>query len=402
MRIASSALVAALLLASTAMADPLGSAFTYQGQLTDGGSPANASYDFEFALFTSATGGSAVDTVSVNGLSVSGGLVDAALDFTNLPFDGQALWVEVSVRAAGGGSYTTLSPRQSLSATPYALYALSGNPGPQGPAGPTGPQGPTGPLGPTGPQGPSGPQGPAGFVTLPFGAADSSGLALEIHESLTGGTAIYGIADSLGIGVYGFAGTGIGVEGFSGSNIGVYAESTTSHGLVAQGDATGIAGSAIEAQGATNGIAFFGAADTTDSVMVVTNANTGYNGQIFKGFGGGGTLEFQVESDGNVEAHGSFYGNGIDYADQLPAQKNLEPGDVVAIGDDGLMRRSTRANEPDVAGVYSTKPSMVGRQEEETRTTIPVALAGVIPVKVTHENGAIRTGDLLVSSSKPG
>jgi hypothetical protein len=66
------------------------------------------------------------------------------------------------------------------------------------------------------------------------------------------------------------------------------------------------------------------------------------------------------------------------------------------------MRRSTRANERDVAGVYSTKPSMVGRQEEETRTTIPVALAGVIPVKVTRENGAIRTGDLLVSSSKPG
>ena len=34
--------------------------------------------------------------------------------------------------------------------------------------------------------------------------------------------------------------------------------------------------------------------------------------------------------------------------------------------------------------------------------TIPIALAGVIPVKVTCENGAIHAGDLLVSSSLPG
>lgn len=79
----------------------LGSAFTNQGQLTDAGVPAHGNYDFQFALHTSATGGNAVDTVEVTALAVSGGLVDAPLDFTAVPYDGQALWLELRVRPAG-------------------------------------------------------------------------------------------------------------------------------------------------------------------------------------------------------------------------------------------------------------------------------------------------------------
>lgn len=74
---------APLLFAGIAMADPVGSAFTYQGQLTDAGSPANDAYDFEFALFTGASGGSAVDTISVDDLLISRGLINASLDFTD-------------------------------------------------------------------------------------------------------------------------------------------------------------------------------------------------------------------------------------------------------------------------------------------------------------------------------
>ena len=64
-------LFATLSFASVALADPLGSAFTYQGRLTDAGSSASGVYDFEFALFTSAIGGSAVDTVTIDDLGVS-------------------------------------------------------------------------------------------------------------------------------------------------------------------------------------------------------------------------------------------------------------------------------------------------------------------------------------------
>jgi hypothetical protein len=401
MRIASSALMVAMFFASTALADPLGSAFTYQGQLTDNGSPANAMYDFQFALFTSATGGTAVDTLNVDDLSVSNGLINASLDFTAVPFDGQGLWIEVNMRPAGSGSYTTLSPRQALSAAPFALYAMSGNPGPQGPIGPQGPTGPQGPDGPTGPQ------GPAGFVTLPYSGSDNTGLAMYVQE--TGSYAVWAVAAGIGvigdaaggIGVKGVSDSGVGIEGVSSSGIGIYGSSTSSHGIQAVSGATGVNASALDASGADNGIAITGHANTSDSIMVLTNVSA--NGQIIKGFSSGGaTLAFQVESNGNVEAHGSFIPNGVDYADQLPAQGDLEPGDVVAMGEDGLLHRATSANESDVAGVYSTKPGVVGRQEEEQRATIPVALAGVIPVKVTSENGAIRVGDLLVSSSKPG
>jgi hypothetical protein len=33
---------------------------------------------------------------------------------------------------------------------------------------------------------------------------------------------------------------------------------------------------------------------------------------------------------------------------------------------------------------------------------IPVAITGIVPCKVSSENGAIRRGDLLATSSKPG
>ena len=88
-----------LLLATVVRADPLGTGFTYQGQLSDGGAPANGSYDFEFSLYTSETGGTAVDTIDLPGVAVNGGLVNANLDFTAVPFDGTAL--TTAVRVAG-------------------------------------------------------------------------------------------------------------------------------------------------------------------------------------------------------------------------------------------------------------------------------------------------------------
>ena len=135
--------------------------------------------------------------------------------------------------------------------------------------------------------------------------------------------------------------------------------------------------------------------------MVLTNGSAG--GKLIKGYSNsGGTLAFQVESNGNVEAHGSFIPNGVDYADRLPARAGLEPGDVVANGADGVLERASHAGAGDVAGVYSTQPGVIGRREGERRETIPVALAGLVPVKACAENGPIRAGDLLVASSTAG
>lgn len=109
-------------------AGPLGTAFTYQGQLKHGGVPANDEYDFIFRLYNDPVAGTQVGgDVEIDAQFVSGGLFTVELGFGTNVFTGDALWLEVRVRRVdGGGEYTTLAPRQPLNATPYALYALDG------------------------------------------------------------------------------------------------------------------------------------------------------------------------------------------------------------------------------------------------------------------------------------
>lgn len=105
----------------------LGTAFTYQGRLTDGGSPANGSHDFEFKLWDEPTAGGQVgSTVTKNNVTVTNGLFTVQLDFGNNAFNGDARYLGIGVRpGTSTGAYTTLAPRQALTATPYAL-ALPG------------------------------------------------------------------------------------------------------------------------------------------------------------------------------------------------------------------------------------------------------------------------------------
>ncbi len=99
---------------------------TYQGQLEDGGAPADGEYDLQLTLYDAASGGNQVgSTVVVEDVAVSDGLFTVELDFGDV-WDGAALWVEVAVRDGGSsGSFTVLSPLQPLTATPYALHSAS-------------------------------------------------------------------------------------------------------------------------------------------------------------------------------------------------------------------------------------------------------------------------------------
>jgi len=112
--------------ASSVAAAPLGTAFTYQGQIKQGGAPVNGSCDFRFQLWDALSGGSAASgLVEKLGVQVSGGLFTAEVDFGGAAFTGAARWLKIAVRCpAGGGAYVPLSGRQALTATPYALYAL--------------------------------------------------------------------------------------------------------------------------------------------------------------------------------------------------------------------------------------------------------------------------------------
>jgi hypothetical protein len=101
-------------------------AFTYQGQLTEAGTGANGNYDLQCALFDIAAGGTQIGaTQTVPTVPVSNGLFTVQLDFGVNAFPGANRFLEIGVRPVGGGSFTTLAPRQQISSTPYAIRTLS-------------------------------------------------------------------------------------------------------------------------------------------------------------------------------------------------------------------------------------------------------------------------------------
>jgi hypothetical protein len=125
------ALAAALLIASTASAQPLTTAFTFQGRLDSAGAPATGTYDLRFTLFDAPTAGAQVGPqLCVDNVSVANGLVTVQLDFGS-QFTGSQRYLEVQTRqdtglACGNGTgFTTLSPRQNLSAAPNADFSLT-------------------------------------------------------------------------------------------------------------------------------------------------------------------------------------------------------------------------------------------------------------------------------------
>jgi len=102
--------------------EPVSTGFTYQGYLDDGGSAADGLYDFQFSLFDAANAGNQIgSTVILSSVTIVEGLFTVELDFGQSAFGGGARWLEIKVRPANNGTYTTLSPRQELTPAPVAL-----------------------------------------------------------------------------------------------------------------------------------------------------------------------------------------------------------------------------------------------------------------------------------------
>jgi hypothetical protein len=96
---------------------------TYQGQLQSSSAPASGSFDFEFALFDA--GGTQIGPVLPrSGVAVANGIFSVNLDFGS-SFPGATRFLEIRVRPSGAGPFTTLSPRQPLTSTPYAVKSLN-------------------------------------------------------------------------------------------------------------------------------------------------------------------------------------------------------------------------------------------------------------------------------------
>lgn len=74
-----------------------GTAFTYQGRLNDGATPANGKYDFQFQVFDAATAEASYGSPNPNslaGVGVSNGLFTVTLDFGTSVFTGPARWLQ--------------------------------------------------------------------------------------------------------------------------------------------------------------------------------------------------------------------------------------------------------------------------------------------------------------------
>lgn len=103
-----------------------GTAFTYQGRLSEGGAAVSGSYELKFTLYDSLNGGAVVaGPITNKSISLSNGLFAAQMDFGAAPFNGPARWLEIGVRTNGSaGGHTILAPRQLLTPAPSAIHAL--------------------------------------------------------------------------------------------------------------------------------------------------------------------------------------------------------------------------------------------------------------------------------------
>jgi len=339
-----------------------------QGRLTNAsGNPLNGTYEITLSLYDVSTGGTPLCT-DLDNVTVDDGLFNGTLDFcTAGDIDGRQLYLGVKV-----GSDAEMTPRQEIYAVPYA-WSLR----------------------------PGAVISTTGYPALHVESTNPSGRGLRAYASATSGTN------------YGVVGASKSPDGYGGyfyntdSGVGVYGQSDTGgYGVYGQGGAWGVYGvgtshGVMGECGSSYGFGgFFKHSD--GGLALVADSSAADNDDIVR-FRNDFDVKFKVQGDGDVYIDGSYYDTGADFADMLPAQDGLEPGDVLVIGPDGQLTRSTDPYQTSVAGVYSTQPGFVGGAGDDTDLTgkVPLAIVGVVPLKASAENGAIHPGDLLVTASIP-
>lgn len=441
---------------------PVTTAFTYQGKLDRNSIPGNFMCNFQFSLYDALGGGLLIaGPLAVNGVTVTNGLFTVSLDFGGAAFAGQARWLEIACQCTGDGSFTTLAPRQPLTAVPYAMHALAGAASLSLPfSGSTSTTqdaflvtntsvssalsavhgrlsstatGGTGAVFGEATGASGGTVGVYGIATASpqgTGAVGKGGATGGFFEATSsGGTGAYGIGNGSGTGVQGTSGSGTGVQGESSSGWGMFARSQSSTGILGQslGNSAGVAG---RCEGTTGQGVFGYAPNGALGVWGVGEVGNGVQGQT----NGGANACGVFGSATNSAAFGGFFANyapggvalradgraqvkvleilGADLVEKFDSKGapsgECEPGTVVVIDDQspGKIRASRDRYDRKVAGVVSGAGGIPhgihlgqgGALDGDT----PVAMTGRVYVKCTTENGAIRPGDRLTTSSATG
>jgi hypothetical protein len=323
---------------------------------------------------TSSTGGRAVYGTATAGSGTTYGIYG-----TNASGSGAGVYGENTTNT-GIGVYGSVTATTSPGYWPgnYGVYGTSASISGVGVAGVATSTGNNGLPNSGGYFSAAGPFGRGVYGTASNGASSVGGYFENF--SATGGTGVLGYATDSG----------------SGGAVGVYGQSNSTNGIGVYGRAPfgGYGGSFYS--NSVTGVAGYFVNDAAGDII---------QGWIF------GNLRFKVAGNGNVTADGTFTGGGADFAEAVEPLGNkdrYEPGDVLLVS-----REKTRAVElggeaysTRVAGIYSTKPGVLARpygmNDPAVERDIPLAVVGIVPCKVSAENGPIQRGDLLVASSKPG
>lgn len=175
-----------------------------------------------------------------------------------------------------------------------------------------------------------------------------------------------------------------------------------------------------ERTGSAGGAAAFNILNVanTDNAVFARTLGTG-NAALFNHAGPAGNIvTFQylslnvarIDRAGKGFFNGGTQNSGADIAEMFDVEgtkSEYEPGDVLVISEstDRTVEKSSEANSTKVVGVYATKPGVTLTEkdiEENLDQLVPMGVIGVIPTKVCLENGPIKRGDLLVTSTKKG
>jgi hypothetical protein len=219
-----------------------------------------------------------------------------------------------------------------------------------------------------------------------------------------------------GVAIVGFAPTNTAIIGQTQGTAGSYAILGIANGSSGAGTATGVRGVSTLASGlgvvgkatGASGVGVWG--DTTGASGVAGYFDNISGGNILIG-AVNGVYKFRVDGTGKGFFDGGTQTGGADFAESVaaaPMRYRYEPGDLLMV-DTTAKRQLRLAAEPYstlVAGIYSTKPGVLATIHKGTEppppTEIPLAILGIVPCKVSAENGAVKAGDLLVTSSTPG
>jgi len=235
--------------------------------------------------------------------------------------------------------------------------------------------------------------GTAGIYGVSSGTGGVAGL---FHASNTsgGGPALIAIADGTGNGITANA-----------SNSGDGVETT------ADGNGNSLyAWTPNFATGRAARLVNFNTANV-NPVLQVEQHNIASDLAIFRAGNPGVVNVARINGAGKGFFNGGTQVGGADvaeYFDVEGSKTQYQPGDVLIISqsEDRKVVKSATPYSTLVAGVYATKPGVLltekNAEADQLDDMVPMGVIGVIPTKVCLEGGAIKRGDLLVTSSVPG